>query len=172
MVTRSEPVRRAMVAQSMAVFPAPITTTARPAGRLSILSLLCSMYSRPSMMCSSPGMPRPGEPPSPTARNTASNRSSSQSGETSRPASMPSSIFTPIRAIISTSASATGTGSRSAMIPYVDRPPQRLRLSKIVTAWPRRRSSPAHDNPAGPAPTTAMRRPVGCAGGNTSTRLA
>ena len=48
MVTRRAPSRFAMVAQSMAVLPAPITTTLRPIVMPSAFSLLCSMYSRPS----------------------------------------------------------------------------------------------------------------------------
>ena len=46
-------------------------------------------------------------------------------------------------------------------MPYTSTPPVLWNASKIVTAWPRVTSSPAHVRPAGPLPTTATRQPDG-----------
>ena len=42
----------------------------------------------------------------------------------------------------------------------VNLPPRRPATSYTVASWPLRRSCQATDSPAGPPPTTAMRRPL------------
>ncbi len=54
-------------------------------------------------------------------------------------------------------------------MPYISTPPGSCSASKIVTSWPARTRSPATVSPAGPAPTTATRFPVGGAAPGIST---
>ncbi len=167
-VTCSAPSRFAIVAQSIAVFPAPTTITRLPTCSRDTSSLLCSMYASPSTMYSSPGICNSGVAPNPTLKKTASNWLRISAIFSSRHISTPVRNSTPSRRIISISASATSTGSRSPIMPYVDSPPASSRFSKTVTAYPRLASSPAHDNPAAPAPTTAIFLPVRATLPNTS----
>ena len=161
MVTRSAPRRRAIVAQSTAVLPAPITITLRPTWRFAGAVLLASMNSRPSTMTLSPSIPRLGVWPNPTLSTAASKSRWSSSKAISTPNSMPVFIWTPRLSIILVSSRAISTGSRNAMMPYVERPPGISRFSKMVTVWPSLANSPAQERPAGPAPMMAIDRPVG-----------
>ena len=67
---------------------------------------------------------------------------------------------TPMASSVSISSSTMRLGSRNSGMPYIMTPPGLWNASKIVTAWPSRRTSAATVMLAGPLPITATCCPV------------
>jgi len=102
--------------------------------------------------------------PNPIARNTASYSPRSPSSERSRPSALPVwTVMPPIPSSQSTSAWAKPSTVLQAAMPYPFSPPALGFASNRSTACPFIARRWAQASPAGPAPTTAMRRPVGSA---------
>src|SRR5690606_19712822 len=94
-------------------------------------------------------------------RNTASYSASSSSNDTSLPTSTPRRNSTPMPSITSRRFSTTSFSSLKGGMPKVSRPPMRGYLSYTTGVTPLRTSTSAQPSPAGPAPITATRLPVG-----------
>ena len=101
--------------------------------------------------------------PAPVPTKTASNPSSSSSSSMviDLPMTALHSSFAPSFRMYSTSACTISFGRRNSGMPYMSTPPALCSASKIVTSCPIWTRSPATVSPAGPAPTTATRLPVG-----------
>ncbi len=115
-------------------------------------------------MAFSPGMPRNIGRPAPVPMNTASNPwSMSWSMVSVLPITWSVWMVTPSRLRPLISYWTISLGRRNWGMPYMSTPPARCRASNMTTSWPQRAISPATVMPAGPAPTTATRLPVGAA---------
>jgi len=105
-----------------------VAATRRLAGAV----LLASIYSRPSTIASSPRLP--GRACCPVHTQHDSFELLLEFIQRNVPAEFDRVlIWTPRLSIIFVSSRAISTGSRSAMMPYVERPPGMIRFSKIVT---------------------------------------
>ena len=80
------------------------------------------------------------------------------------PTRVPRRISTPARSTSATSWAVISRACRHGTMPYAASPPAFARASKIVTSMPCACSSAAQARPAGPAPTTATRLPIGAPG--------